>query len=134
MGKRAANSHQNRGSVQIKLARKLNANERQRNLEELYEVLAPGTCVSKLSPRTTIIKEPNHPEVRVKKLEEKLGTKEERGTQLAENIVRRQPKLTEKPLEEKITAQKRDLKRKQIGDQKIKRSMKSNDDVSKTSG
>ena len=106
-------------SVQIKLARKLNANERQKNLEGLYEVLAPGTCVSKLSPRTTIIKERNRPEVRVKKLEEKFGTKEERGTQLAENTDRRQPKLTEKTLEEKIAAHKRDLKRKRIGDQKI---------------
>ena len=47
-------------TIQVKRARKLHENQRQnKNLDGLYEVLAPGSTVCKVSPTTSVIKEPN---------------------------------------------------------------------------
>ena len=52
-------------SVQVKLAGKIHAKKRQkRNLDGLYEILAPGSIVGKVSPIASVIKEPKKPKVR----------------------------------------------------------------------
>ena len=54
-------------SVQVKTAREIHAIQSQKtNLDGLYEVLAPGSTVGKISPTTRIIKERNRPEVCVR--------------------------------------------------------------------
>ena len=55
-----------------------------RNLDGLYEVLAPDCTLVKESPKTSIITERNNPKVRVRKCDmAKLGSKHERPTELA---------------------------------------------------
>ena len=73
-------------SIQVKLARKLHENQRQKkNLDGFYEVLAPGSTVCKVSPTTSVIKEPNCPEVRVRNSDiAKFGTKAERDSELTQ--------------------------------------------------
>ena len=67
-------------SIQVKLARKLHENQKQKkNLDGLYEVLEPGSTVCKVSPTTSVIKEPNRQEVRVRNFDiAKFGTRAER--------------------------------------------------------
>ena len=67
-------------SIQVKLARKFHENQRQKkNLDGLYEVLAPGSTFCKVSPTTSVIKEPNRQEVRVRNSDiAKFGTRAER--------------------------------------------------------
>ena len=119
-------------SVQVKLARKLHESQRQKkNRDGLYEVLAPGSTVCKVSPTTGVIKEPHKQEVRVRNSDiAKFGTRAERDTDLAQNIERRPKKITEQTIEHKIYKHKRDLIRKNTGDKKIKRNRRQSDDVS----
>ena len=85
-------------SVQVKLAHKIHENQRQKkNLDGLYEVLAPGSTVCKISPTTSVIKEPYKPEVRVRNSDiAKFRTRAERETELAQYIERRPKKINEK--------------------------------------
>ena len=71
-------------SLSIKLARKLpNKRRAKRQLAGLYEVLKPGSFVTKSSPTTTIINEPGHSPVKVRDSDlAKFGTKAERSTNL----------------------------------------------------
>ena len=119
-------------SIQIKLARKLHEIQRQKkNLDELYELLAPGSTVCKVSPTTSVIKEPNRQEVRVRTSDiAKFGTKAERDTELTKYVERRPKKISEKTFEQKTNKHRRDLIRKNTGDKKIKRNRKQADDVS----
>ena len=119
-------------SVQVKLARKLHENQRQKkNLDGSFEVLAPGSTVCKVSPTTSVMKEPNRQEVRVRNYDiAKLGTRAERDTDLTQYIERRPKKISEKTIEQKIHKHKRDLIRKNTGDKKIKRNRKQADDDS----
>ena len=97
----------------------------------MYEVLAPGSTVCKVSPTTSVIKEPNRQEVRVRNSDiAKFGTRAERDTDLTQYIKRRPKKISEKTIEQKIHKHKRDLIRKSTGDKKIKRNRKQADDVS----
>ena len=91
-------------SIQVKLARKLHENQRQKkNLDGLYEVLAPGSTACKVSPTTSVIKEPNRQEVRVRNSDiAKFGTRAERDTDLSQYIERRPKKINEKTIEQKI--------------------------------
>ena len=118
-------------SIQVKLARKLHENQRQKkNLDGLYEVLAPGSTVCKVSPTTSVIKEPNRQEVRVRNSDiAKFGTRAERDTDLTQYIDRRPQKINEKTVEKKIYKHKGDLIRKNTGDKKIKLIRKQSDDV-----
>ena len=51
-----------------KIASKIPENQRQKkNLDGLFEVLAPGRTVCKISPTTSVNKESNRQEVRVQK-------------------------------------------------------------------
>ena len=63
-------------SVQVKVARKNHESQRQKKkLDGLYEVLAPGSTVGKISPTTSVIKEPKRQEVRVRNSDiAKFGT------------------------------------------------------------
>ena len=96
----------------------------------MYEVLAPASTVGKINTITSVIKEPNRQEVRVRNSDiAKSGTKNKRGTELGQYIKRRPEKISEKKLERKITNNRRDLIRKDLGSMKIKRK-KPADDVS----
>ena len=80
------------------MARNIHENQRQKkNLDGLYEVLAPGSTAGKISPTTSVIKEPNRPEVRVRNSDiAKFGTKNEPDTELGQYIERRPKKISEK--------------------------------------
>ena len=115
-----------------KLARKLHESQGQKkNLDGLYEVLARGSTVCKLSPTTSVIEESNRQEVRVRISDiAKFGTKAERDTELTQYVERRPNKISEKTIEQKINKHRRDLIRKNPVDKKIKRNRKQADDVS----
>ena len=90
--------------VQVKIARKIHAAESQKkHLDGLYEVLAPGSTVGKISPTTSVAKEPNRPEVRVRNSDiAKFAMQNKRNTELSQYIDRRPKKVQEKTLEQKI--------------------------------
>ena len=69
-------------SLSVKLARKLPNKKRAKSqLAGLYEVLKPGSFVTKSSPTTTIINEPGRSPVKVRDSDlAKFGTKAERST------------------------------------------------------
>ena len=103
------------------------------NLDELYEVLAPGSTSGKLSSSGKVIMKPNKPEVRVLNTHTaKCGTKHERDTNLAQYADRTPPKINGKMLEQKIRNHKKDFLRTD-GSKRTKRSKKHFDDVSVTS-
>ena len=116
----------------MKLARKIHENQRQNNnLDGLYELLAPDSTVCKKSPTTSVIKEPNRQEVRVRNSDiAKFGTKAELDTNLGQYIESRPKKIYEKTVEQKIKKHRRHLVRKNTGDKKIKRKKKQIDDSS----
>ena len=85
----------------------------------------------KISPTTSVIKEPNRQEVRVQISDiAKFGTKAERDTDLGQYIERISKKNYEKLIEQKIKEHRRGLVRKNTGDKKIKRNKKQSDDIS----
>ena len=110
-------------SVQVNIARKIHASQRQKkNLDGLYEVLVPGSPFGKVSPTTSIIKEPNRPEVWVRNADiAKIGTRNERDTELGQYIERRPKKIHEKTLEQENVSHWNDLNREKLGSKKIKR-------------
>ena len=71
-------------SLNVKLARKLpNKKRAKRQLACLYEVLQPGSFVTKSSPTTTIINEQGRSPVKVRDSDlAKFGTRAERSTNL----------------------------------------------------
>ena len=113
-------------SIQVKLDRKIHEGQQQnKNLDGLYEVLALRSTECKVSPTTSVIKEPNRQEIRVRNSDiAKFGTKAERDTDLTQYIERRPKKIYEKTIEQKINKHRRDLIRKNTGDKKIKRNRK----------
>ena len=96
----------------------------------MYEVPAPGSTVGKKSPTTSLIKEPNRPEFRVRNSDiAKFGTRNEQDTELGQYIERSPKKIFEKTLEQKITNHRKDLVRKNLGSKKFKRNKRQSDDV-----
>ena len=82
-------------SDQVKIALKIHAIQLQKKkLDGLYEILSPGSTVGKISPTTSVIKEPNRQKVRVRNSDiMKFGTENERDTELGhKNIFRFLPK------------------------------------------
>ena len=63
-------------SIQVKLDRNTHESQQQmKNLDGLYELLAPGSTECKVSPTTSVIKEPNRQEIRVRNSDiAKFGT------------------------------------------------------------
>ena len=108
-------------SFNVKLARKLPQKKRaKRQLAGLYEVLKPGSFVTKSSPTTTITNEPGRTPVKVRDSDlAKFGTKAERSTNLWVYAQRR-PAPYEKTTEFKIAKHSNDLKKQKRGEIKIR--------------
>ena len=108
-------------SLNVKLARKLpNKNRAKRQLAGLYEVLKPGSFVTKFSPTTTIINEPGRSPVKVRDIDlAKFGTKAERSTNLWA-YAQRCPAPNEQTTETKIAKHSNDVKRQKKGEIKIR--------------
>ena len=109
-------------AVELNLARKVHGKRRsKKNLEGLYEVLAPGSHILKVSPTTSTIREPGKPIVTVRNSDmAKFGTKLERQTPLKAYADRRGPRSGEKIVEELIRSHIKEFTRKQKGDKKMK--------------
>ena len=108
-------------SLNVKVARKLPQKKRaKRQLAGLYEVLKPGSFVTKSSPTTTIINEPGRTPVKVRDSDlAKFGTKAERSTNLWVYTQRR-PAPYEKTTEFMIAKHSNDLKKQKRGEIKIR--------------
>ena len=92
-----------------------------KNLEGLYEVLAPGSQILKVSPTTSTIKEPGKQVVTVRNSDiAKFGTQLERQTPLKVYADRRAPRSGEKVVEELIHSHIKEFTQKQKGDKKMK--------------
>ena len=99
-------------------------------MDGLYEVLAPGSTVGKISPKTSIVKEPNRPEFRVRNSDiAKFATRNERDTELGQCIEQRPTKIHEKTLEQKNTNHRKYLVCKNLDSKKIKRNKRQSDDA-----
>ena len=109
-------------AVELNLARKVHGKRRsKKNLEGLYEVLAPGSHILKVSPTTSTIKEPGKPVVTVRNSDiAKFGTQLERQTPLKAYADCRGPRSGEKTVEELIHFHIKEFNRKQKGDNKMK--------------
>ena len=109
-------------AVELNLARKVHGKRRsKKNLEGLYEVLAPGSHILKVSPTTSTIMESSKPVVTVRNSDiAKFGTQMERQTPLKAYADRRGPRSGEKILEELIHSHIKEFTRKQKGDKKMK--------------
>ena len=85
-------------AVELNLARKVHGKRRsKKNLEGLYDVLAPVSYILKVNPTTSTIKEPGKPIVTVRNSDiAKFGTKLERQTPLKAYADRRGPRSGEK--------------------------------------
>ena len=109
-------------AVELNLARKVHGKRRsKKNMEGLYEVLAPGSHILKVSPTTSTIKETGKPVVTVRNSDiAKFGTQLERQTPLKAYADRRGPISGEKTMEELIHSHIKEFTRKQKGDKKMK--------------
>ena len=109
-------------AVQLNIARKKHLHKRsKKNLDGLYEVLAPGPVVQKTDQYTSVIREPGKMEVTVRNSDiAKFGTREERKTKLTDYINRRGPRLHENTTEAKILSHIKECTRIQKGDRKMK--------------
>ena len=93
----------------------------EKNFEGLYEVLAPGSNILKVSPTTSTIKEPGKPTVTVRNSYiAKFCTTQERQTPLKVYADRRGPQTCEKLVEEQIQSHIKQFTRKLKGDKKMK--------------
>ena len=87
----------------------------------MYEVLATGSHILKVSPTTSTIKEPGKPVVTFRNSEiAKFGTQLERQTPLKAYADRRGPTSEEKLVEELIQSHVKEFTRKQKVDKKMK--------------
>ena len=106
-------------SLDLKLARKVTKRSK-RDLQGLWDTLAPGSTVVRKSDTITDIKEPGVPEVCVRNSNiAKFGTRAERNTDLWE-YAKRRPLPYEKTTEEKISQHTKELKKKFRGEIKIR--------------
>ena len=104
-------------SLNVKLARKLpNKNRAKRQHAGLYEVLKPGSYVTKSSPTATIINEPGRAPVKARDSDlAKFGTKAERANNLW-TYAQRRPAPYEQNTETKMAKQSNDLKKQKRGE------------------
>ena len=106
-------------SQELKLAWKFFKRSK-RDLIGLWGTIAPGSTVVRTSPKTTAIREPGVPEVKVRNSDfAKFGTRAERNTELWQNAQRR-PLPYDKTTEEKTAQHSKELKIKYRGDIKIR--------------
>ena len=109
-------------TVQLNIARKKHPSRRsKKNLDGLYEVLAPGSVVQKTDQFTSVIRETVKIEVTVRNSDiAKFDTRDERKTKLMDYVNRRGTRLHEKSTEAKINSHIKDFTRIQKGDRKMK--------------
>ena len=109
-------------AVQINIARKKHPHKRsKKNLDKLYEVLAPGSVVQKTDQYTSVIRKPGKVEATVRNSGiAKFGTRDERKTKLMEYVNRRGPHIHEKTTEAKKFSHIKESTRIQKGVRKIK--------------
>ena len=107
-------------SLNVKLARKLpNKKRAKRQLAGLYEVLKPGSFVTKSSPTTTIINEPGRSPIKVRDSDlAKFGTKAERSTN-PWAYAQRRPAPYEQTTEIKMAKHSNDIKKQKRGKSKF---------------
>ena len=117
-------------SLNIKLAQKLpNKKRAKRQLAGFYEVLKPGSYVTKSSPTTTIINEPGRAPVKIRDSDlAKFGTKAERTTNLW-TYAQSRPAPYEQTTETKIAKHSNDLKKQKRGEIKIRHRQRDNTSV-----
>ena len=108
-------------SLNVKLEQKLpNKKRAKRQLAGLYEVLKPGSFVTKSSPTTTINNEPGRSTVKVRDSDlAKFGTKAERSTNLWAYAQRR-PATYEQTTEIKIAKHSNNIKKQKREEIKIR--------------
>ena len=109
-------------SLSVKLAKKKPRTKRsKKSLDELYEVLAPGSSVVKTDSYTSIIKEPGKREVTIRNSDlAEFGTKAERQTDL-KIYPNRRPKVTSgKITEELINQHAKEARKKLEGNRRMK--------------
>ena len=101
-------------AVKLKLARKVYGKRRsKKNLEALYEVLAPGSNSLKVSPTNFTIKEPGKPIVTVRNSDiAKFGKIQEQQTPVRFYADRRGTRSCKKLVEEKIQSHSKQFTRK----------------------
>ena len=118
-------------SMQVKITRKINAEQRKKkNWDGLYKVFAPGSTIGKISPTTSVNKEPKRQEVRVRNSDiAKLRMRNERGLELGKYIDRRPKKSSRENMRAENQQSQKRLK-KDLGSKKIKRNRNQPDDVS----
>ena len=104
-------------SNQVKIASKIDAsNRKQKNFYGMFQVLAPGSTVGKVSPTTSVIKGPNNLEVRVRNANiAKHGTKHERDKELVHEQSEGHTKIKEKTLGQKILNHEKEFFRENLG-------------------
>ena len=109
-------------AVELNLAQKVHGKRRsKKNLQGLYEVVAPGSHILKVSPTTSTIKEPRKTIVTVRISDiANFGTQLERQTPLKASADRRGPRSGKKIVEEMIQSHIKDFTGKQKGDKKMK--------------
>ena len=109
-------------AVELKLAKAIHSKRRsKKNLDGLYEVLAPGSEILKVRPNTSIIKEPGEPIVTVRNSDiAKIGFLQERQTPLKVYADRRGPRTGKKLVEEQIPSDIKQFTRKIKVDKKMK--------------
>ena len=107
-------------AVQLKLARKMHGKRLcKKDLEGLYEVLAPGSNILNVSPSTSTIKEPGKPTVTLCNSDiAEFGTTQERKTPLKFYADKRGPRTCEKLVKEQIQSHIKQFTRKLKGDKK----------------
>ena len=109
-------------SLKVKLAKKKPKSKRsKKNLDDLYEVLAPGSSVIKTDAFTSVIEEPGKGEVTVRNSDlAKFGTKAERLRDL-QFYANRRPKVPSgKITEDLINQHAREARKKLEGNKKMK--------------
>ena len=109
-------------AVQLKLAQNVYGRRRsKKNLEGLYEVLAPSSNIIKVSLTTSTIKEPRKAVVTVRNSDiAKFGTLQERQTLLKVYADKRGPRTCEKLVDGKIQSHVKQFTRILKGDKKMK--------------
>ena len=109
-------------AVQINIARKKHPHKRsKKNLDGLYEILAPGSVVQKADQYTSELRKTGKVEVTVRNSDiAKFGTRDERKTKLMEYVNRRGPRIHKKTKEAKIFSHIKESNRIQKGDRTMK--------------
>ena len=109
-------------SLTVKLAKKKPKSKRsKKSLDNLYEVLAPGSSLIKTDAYTSIIKGPGKREVTIRNFDlAKLGTKAEIHSDLQTYANRRPKKPSGKITEDLINQHAREARRKLEGNKKMK--------------